>query len=150
MPTTRELHLRAMEFMDEAVYLVKPALRLDKLQLENFRVERLFRAALKSEASAADSVSDRFELEPTRSVLHRGAASLALRVGEIEIAKRYIAAALQGNAPSEIREELNEIHRQVLLREALTRRFTGTLAGERHAISSARDASVPRPNVAQR
>jgi hypothetical protein len=111
-----------MEFMDEALYLVKPALRLDELQLENFRVERLFRAALKSEASAADSVSERFQLEPTRSVLHRGAASLALRVGEIEIAKRYIASALKGRPPLEIRQELGEIYNHVLLREALTKK----------------------------
>jgi hypothetical protein len=122
MPTTRELHLRAMEFMDEALYVVKPALRVDELQLENFRIEGLFRRALELEGSAADSVSDRLELEPTRSVLHRGAASLALRVGEVEIAKRYIAAALEGRPPSEIRQELNEIYNQVLLREALTKK----------------------------
>ena len=121
MPTTRELHLRAMEFMDEALYLVKPALRVEELQLENFRVERLFREALKFEASAADSVSNLFELEPTRSVLHRGAASLALRVGDVVTARRYIAAALQGNPPSEIRQELDEIRSQLLMREALTR-----------------------------
>ena len=71
MPTTRELHLRAMEFMDEALYVIKPSPRAEDLQLENFRVESLFRRALELEISAADSVSNRFELEPTRSVLHR-------------------------------------------------------------------------------
>jgi hypothetical protein len=122
MPTTRELHLRAMEFMDEALYIIKPASQPEELPRENFLVEIRFRQALKFEMSAADSVSNRFELEPTRSILHRGAASLALRLGEIEIAKRYIATALEGRSPSEIRQELNEIHKQVLLREALTRR----------------------------
>jgi hypothetical protein len=122
MPTTRELHLRAMEFMDEALYVTKASLRAEDLQLENFRVERLFRRALEFEASAADSVSNRFELEPTRSILHRGVASLALRVGEVETAKRYIAAAFQGDPPFEIRQELDEIHNQVLMREALTKR----------------------------
>jgi len=111
-----------MEFMDEALYVTNPAHRVEDLQLENFRVESLFRRALKFETSAADSVSKRLELEPTRSVLHRGAASLALRIGEVEIAKQYIATALQGNPPLEIRRGLDEIHSQVLMREALTRR----------------------------
>src|SRR5438270_116934 len=105
-----------MELMDEALYVIKPAAQPEELPRENFLVEIRFRQALKFEISAADSVSNRFELEPTRSVLHRGVASLALRIGEIAIAKRYIAAALHGNPPSEIRQELNEIHRQVLLR----------------------------------
>ena len=96
--------------MDEALYVTKPSLRAEDLQLENFRVERLFRRALEFEASAADSVSNRFELEPTRSILHRGVASLALRVGEVETAKRHIAAAFQGNPLFEVRQELDEIH----------------------------------------
>ena len=108
--------------MDEALYVTKSSLRAEELQLENFRVESLFRRALEFEASAADSVSNRLELEPTRSVLHRGAASLALRVGEVEIAKRYIDVALQGHPPSEIRQELNEIRSRVVMREALTKR----------------------------
>jgi hypothetical protein len=111
-----------MEFMDEALYGAEPSAQPENLQLENFRVERLFRRALEFEASAAASVSDRFKLEPTRSILHRGVASLALRVGEIETAKRYIAAAFQGNPPLDIRQELDEIHNQVLMREALTKR----------------------------
>jgi len=111
-----------MEFMDEALYVTKPSLRSEDLQMENFRVENLFRRALKFETSAADSLSNRFELEPSRSVLHRGAASLALRVGDVETAKRYIAAAFQGSPPIEIRRELDEIRNQVLMREALTKR----------------------------
>jgi hypothetical protein len=111
-----------MEFMDEALYVTKPSLRPEDLQLENFRVENLFRQALEFETSAADSVSNRFELEPTRSVLHRGVASLALRVGDVETAKRYIASAFLGNPPIEIRRELDEIRNQVLMRESLTKR----------------------------
>lgn len=122
MPTTRELHQGAMQFMDEALYVNKPTVRTEDLQLENFRVETLFRRALELETLAADSVSNSFELEPTRSVLHRAAASLALRIGDIETAKRYIAAAFQGNPPSKLRQELNEIRNQVLMRDALTKR----------------------------
>jgi hypothetical protein len=122
MPTTRELHLRAMELMDEALYGVEPARRPEDLHLENFRVEKLLRRALDLETSAADSLSKRFELEPTRSVLYRGAASLALRVGDVEIAKRLIGSALQGSPPPQVRHELDELHNQVLMREALTKR----------------------------
>lgn len=112
MPTTRELHRQAMELLDEALYVAE----------SEPGVENLFRRALHFEASAADSVSDRLELEPTRSVLHRGAASLALRIGDVEIAKRYIATALQGRPPTEIRHELDEIYSQALMREALTKK----------------------------
>src|SRR5437588_684614 len=112
MPTTRELHRQAMELLDEALYVAE----------SEVRVEGLFRRALQIEASAADSVATRFNLEPTRSVLHRGAASLALRLGEVDTAKRHIAAALEGRPPTEIRQELSEIHSQVLIREALTKK----------------------------
>lgn len=108
--------------MDEARYVPRPTDRPQDLHLENSRVETLFKRALKFEMSAADTLSNRLELEPTRAVLHRGAASIALRLGEIETAKRYIAAALQGSPPPEIRRELDEINRQVSMREALTKR----------------------------
>ena len=110
MPTTRELHLRAMELMDEALISAETTPR----------IENLLKQALGFEASAADSVANRLDLEPTRSVLHRGAASLALRVGDVQTAKRYINVGLQGQPPSEIRQELDEILGQVLMREALT------------------------------
>ena len=112
MPTTRELHRRAMQLLDEALYVAE----------SEIRVENLFRRALKYEAAAADSVANRPNLEPTRSVLHQGAASLALRLGDVDTAKRYIAAALEGRPPTEIRQELDEIHSKVLMREALTRK----------------------------
>ena len=108
-----------MEFLDEALYVVKPTILVDELQRENSRVERLLRRALELETSAAGSVSDRFELEPTRSVLHRGAASLALRVGELATARRHISAALQGNPPADIRRELDDIGSQILIRASL-------------------------------
>lgn len=135
MSTTRELHLRAMEVLDEALCVAKPAHRIEDLELENSRVERLFRRALKLEAAAADSVLNLVELEPTRSVLHRAVASLALRVGDVDVAKRYIARALEGHPPSEIRLELDVIQTQVLMREALTRESRkpsriGTAAGQ--------------------
>src|SRR5437762_100523 len=79
MPTTRELHQRAMELMDEALYVIKPAARLEELSRENFLVEMRFRQALKFETYAAASVSNRFELEPLDSA--RGMIERNLRRG---------------------------------------------------------------------
>ena len=51
--------------------------------------------------------------EPSRSVLHRSAASLAEQCGEFREAERLIAVALSGNPPEEIAEELRDLLQQV-------------------------------------
>jgi hypothetical protein len=43
-------------------------------------------------------------------------------LAKLQLLNGTLQLLCKGNPPSEIREELNEIHRQVLLREALTRR----------------------------
>ena len=48
-----------------------------------------------------------------RSVLHRSAASLALECGALREAERLIAAALSGDPPDEIAEELRDLLEQV-------------------------------------
>ncbi len=47
--------------------------------------------------------------EPTWSVLHRSAASLAFQCGEWREAERLIASALAGTPPEEIAEELRDL-----------------------------------------
>ncbi len=47
--------------------------------------------------------------EPTRSVLHRSAATLALDCGEYHEAERLVAAALAGAPPEPIANELREV-----------------------------------------
>jgi hypothetical protein len=54
-------------------------------------------------------------LEPTRSVLHRSAASIALRLGDVATATRYTEAGLRGNPPPEIRDELNVLREKILV-----------------------------------
>lgn len=112
MSTTRELHSRAMEEFDQAMLAAKGG--------DNSRALYLLGRALRNEQAAADSVRNQFDLEPTRSVLHRSAASLALRVGDVASAKHYIERALDGSPPSEIREELAALNEQVLTLEAET------------------------------
>jgi hypothetical protein len=74
--------------------------------------ERLLQA-FDRERQAADRVAGDVSLEPTRSVLHRSAASLALECGALREAERLIATALSGDPPEEIAEELRDLLEQV-------------------------------------
>jgi hypothetical protein len=81
---------------------------------------RLFNEALEKETAAADSVAADYDLEPTRSILHRSAASMALRIGNVQKAKQYVESGLSGNAPEDIREEMAVLREQILVLEAAT------------------------------
>jgi hypothetical protein len=109
-----ELHGEAMELADKAA----EARRLQ----DGARFLQLSRAAFEKEAAAAQRLVERFDLEPTRSVLLRSAASLALDCGEIRRAEQLISGALAGNPPEEIADELRDLlenvnfHRHLALR----------------------------------
>src|SRR5580704_9228292 len=70
------------------------------------------RKAFDDERQAADLVAGDLTQEPTRAVLHRSAASLALQCGALRAAERLIAAALSGDPPDEIAEELRDLLKQ--------------------------------------
>jgi hypothetical protein len=65
-----------------------------------------FLEAYRCEREAAGLVAGDLALEPTRSVLHRSAADLAIECGELREAERLAAAGLAGNPPDEIAREL--------------------------------------------
>lgn len=69
----------------------------------------LYGVALQYEAKAADLFKDDYTAEPTRSVLYRSAASLAMNCFNYEEAERLVKAALDGTPPIEIKEELVDI-----------------------------------------
>lgn len=94
-----------MEFSDEAF--------LAKRQGDNARALNLSQEALRLEAAAAELVKDDLTAEPTRSILYRSAASLAIDCGNIREAERLIATALAGDPPAEIAEELRDLLEQV-------------------------------------
>jgi hypothetical protein len=94
-----------MRLLDEA----DAARRNGNVQLAR---ERL-RQAFDLERQAADLVAGDLSQEPTRSVLHRSAASLALECGVLREAERLIAVALSGDPPDEIAEELRDLLEQV-------------------------------------
>lgn len=70
---------------------------------------RCYHDAFVYEKTAAEIVAPYLDLEPTRSVLHRSAATLASQCGELAEAARLIEAGLAGNPPAEIAEELREL-----------------------------------------
>ncbi len=105
MTQVKDLHREAMRFVDEA----EAARRQGNVQVAAQRL----REAFDHERQAADLVVGNFALEPTRSVLHRSAASLALECGELREAERLIAATLSGDPPEEVAEELRDRLEQV-------------------------------------
>jgi hypothetical protein len=105
MNDVKMLHREAMRLVDEA----ESARRNGNLPV----AEERLRQAFAHERQAADLVAADRTQEPTRSVLHRSAASLALECGDLREADRLIARALSGNPPDEIAEELRDLLEQV-------------------------------------
>ncbi|GJD19909.1 hypothetical protein Desac_0621 [Rivularia sp. IAM M-261] len=104
------LHQEAMELVDQAF--------LARQKGDATAAVELTKAAFAQERAAADLVANLFELEPTRSVLHRSAAVLAVECSELREAERLIGRALAGNPPDDIANEL----RDLLLEEIYSRR----------------------------
>src|SRR5690242_16700821 len=105
MNRVKELHHEAMQLVDEA----ESARHAGKTALARDRLTQAF----DRERQAADLVVGDLAEEPTRSVLHRSAASLALECGESREAERLIAAALSGDPPDDIAEELRDLLEQL-------------------------------------
>lgn len=101
MQDVETLHREAMELVDQAV--------LARQRGDNEAMITLSRAALTKERAAADLVAPHLELEPTRSVLHRSAAVLAIECAELREAERLIGRALAGHPPDDIANELRDL-----------------------------------------
>jgi hypothetical protein len=76
-------------------------------------VAKLFSRAFELEQRAANMLVAKLDAEPTRSVLFRSAASLALNCGQLRQAEQLIATALSGEPPDEIANELRDLLEQV-------------------------------------
>lgn len=102
-------HHAAMVWADRAES-VRLRLRLDPYDEELKRECRdLSRQALLRERMAADCLRDTPYLEPSRSVLYRSAAYLALDCGDFEEARRLATAGLEGAPSDVVADELREI-----------------------------------------
>ncbi len=96
-----QLHDRAMSLVDEAL--------IAKRQGNDGRVTEAYLEALYLETEAAELLRNELTLEPSRSILYRSAASIAIRCKQYREAERLIAAALSGYPPAEIAGELREL-----------------------------------------
>ena len=105
MKLESEIHREAMELADQAY--------LARLQGDIDKGKELLRKAFEKEREAANMMVSDYDKEPTRSVLHRSAASLAIDCGEVREAERLISSALVGNPPDEIASELRDLLEQV-------------------------------------
>jgi hypothetical protein len=109
----RELHEQAMEWMDHA--------GIKRREGDAEQSHENIKRAFELEKQAAELIAPYLEEEPSRSVLHRSAASLAMQCGEYREAERLICIGLLGNPPSEIAEELREVQDLVNMRRQLVR-----------------------------
>ena len=106
------LHEEAMERVDDADLARKRG--EDAVYREHLRV------AYELESKAARLIESE-ESEPTRSILHRSAASLAFRCGDYDAAERLFCRAMLGKPPEDMKDELREVYDYV--------RFSRQLAG---------------------
>jgi hypothetical protein len=110
MQDIETLHREAMELVDQAI--------LARQQGDTEAVMALSKSAFTKERAAADLTANQLDLEPTRSVLHRSAAVLAIECTELREAEWLIGRALSGNPPDDIANEL----RDLLLEEIYSQR----------------------------
>jgi len=81
-----------------------------KLKNDKVEANKLLLKAFENESKAARLVNDEVSSEPSRSILYRSAASLALDCNEFRESERLIVAGLAGNPPEEIAEELRDAY----------------------------------------
>jgi hypothetical protein len=92
------LHRTAMELAQQA-----------EIAPDTPRSQELFRAAFEKEREAAELLEDRMDLEPTRSVLFRSAASLAMDCRDFAAAERLLEKGLAGSPPADLAEEMRNL-----------------------------------------
>lgn len=108
------LHDRAMDLASRA----KAASNDSKP--DTILADALWNAAFDHERRVADRLLTHFELEPSRGIIYRSAAALALRCDELVLAERYAAQGLAGNVDDQIAEQLREVFDEVRFRRHTT------------------------------
>ena len=98
------------ELHDQAMDLTFFALR-ERKHGNEAKALPLFQQALKLELAAIDALEE--YIEPTYSVLHRSAATLALDCNELRKAEQLAAKALAQEPPEFVADQLREVLEQV-------------------------------------
>jgi hypothetical protein len=114
MSQIQELHQQAMELAEMA--------QVAKLRNNLDLAAQLSRQAFEKERLATELIAGDLGAEPTRLILYRSAATLAIDYGEIQSAERLIAVALSGNSPTEIADELKDLFVQMNIQKYFARR----------------------------
>ena len=102
---TKKVHREAMILMQDAL--------VAEVKGDKMTALRLFSAAFDLERAAALDLVDALEKEPTRSVLFRSAASLAMNCGRFEEGEAMIKLGLSGNPPHDIADELRDVAKKI-------------------------------------
>jgi hypothetical protein len=123
MSRIKDLHHEAMRLVDQASDLRRRG--------EEPGASARLRQALEHERRAAELAAPDLALEPTRSVLHRSAATLACQCGEYREAERLITTALSGKPPETVAEELRDLLLQVYF-DRSPRKKRRSLSGPPH------------------
>ena len=101
----KNTHRAAMNLMQQAIVLRETG-------KEAMAVE-LFVQTFELEKQAALMLLTDFDKEPTRSILYRSAASLAIDCGKYREAEKLVTQGLAGNPPEDIAEELRNLYEDV-------------------------------------
>ena len=121
MTRTAELHQRAMALADLAL--------IESMKNNNSSALDLYNQAFALERDAAIEARTSGAGEPTISVLHRSAATLALDAGQVREAERLVAAALALDPPDALADELRDLLEQVHFSSAFILARSGTKPG---------------------
>lgn len=97
---------------EEAMNLAEQAFVQRQNGLDD-KAKLLYKEAFKKESEAALQLVNQFELEPSRSLMFKGAAILAFQAELYREAEKMVSFGLSGNPPEKIVQELREIQFQI-------------------------------------
>lgn len=109
MSKVNDLHARAMEHAEHAL--------MARMRGEAARASEHSREALKYELAAIDELPEYDE--PTYSILHRSAGTLALDCDDLRTAERMAARALAKDPPPDVAQELRDLLERIHFRTHL-------------------------------
>lgn len=105
MMDLRTLHSVAMDLAEKAMFA--------RAQGKAEAATKHLAEALRKEAKAARLAVDSGVPEPTRTILLKSAAHLAVDAGDIRLAEQLIGTALAGDPPEELAEELRSAFEEI-------------------------------------
>ena len=114
MSTVKEFHRQAMQLADQG--------HASKRQGDSAFARDHFEKAYRLERRAAEELLNRDDAEPSRSILFRSAATLAVEVERFAEAEQMVCTALAGQPPADIAEELRDLFEQINFRRHLSLR----------------------------